>query len=123
MRLAVMAAKLRLSMSIAQKSLKNNPCFMLKAIFRTSSHSFFSNDFRRFIAPDSVVVGININGKAQYTYQNLEGLVAVTPSGLKVLVLNNRDSSTNYQVSIVNDVGDFVNLELEARSWTTVVYK
>lgn len=53
---------------------------------------------------------------------NLEGVAALTPSGEKVIVLNNRDAASTYQVSIVNKQEALLNLSLEPRSFTTIVY-
>jgi O-glycosyl hydrolase len=56
------------------------------------------------------------------TNQNIEGVAALTPSGQTVIVLNNRDVATTYAVSIMNKQGAPLNLNLEPRSLTTVVY-
>jgi hypothetical protein len=76
--------------------------------------------FRKFIVPDSVVVGLNLENLPAKA--NLQGVAAVTPSGQKVIVLNNRDVSTNYSVTVYNSQGSWVNLNLEARSFTSIVF-
>ena len=55
-------------------------------------------------------------------YQNLMGLAALTPSGQKVVVLNNHDANAYYNVTLYNSQGSWVNLDLEPWSITTVVY-
>uniref|UniRef100_A0A914DQN0 Glucosylceramidase n=1 Tax=Acrobeloides nanus TaxID=290746 RepID=A0A914DQN0_9BILA len=72
----------------------------------------------KFIVPDSVIVGLNIANLPA----NLEAVAALTPSGQKVIVLDNRDVAANYTVSVYNDQGSYVNLNLEARSFTTLVF-
>uniref|UniRef100_A0A914CSS0 Glucosylceramidase n=1 Tax=Acrobeloides nanus TaxID=290746 RepID=A0A914CSS0_9BILA len=76
----------------------------------------------KWIVPNSVIVGLNINDQKAYSYQNLQAVAALTPNNQKVLVLNNRDNSMSYSVSIVNEQGNWVNLNLEANSFTTIVY-
>ena len=78
------------------------------------------NVFSKFIVPDSVVIGLNMTNVNSTT--NLEGVAALTPSGQKVIVLNNRDVSNTYAVSILNSQGNSFNLNLEPRSFTTLVY-
>jgi hypothetical protein len=56
------------------------------------------------------------------TSLNIYLIAAVTPSGPTVLVLDNRDISASYAISIINQEGSILNLNLEPRSWTTIVY-
>lgn len=64
------------------------------------------------------MIGIKQNGSAP----NLDSIAGVNPSGQKVIVLNNRDIATTYQISIINQQGAVLNLNLEPTSWTTIVY-
>jgi O-glycosyl hydrolase len=66
------------------------------------------------------MIGINKMGLTSST--NIEGVAALTPSGQKVVVLNNRDESATYQISIINKQGGVINLSLEPKSFTTIVY-
>jgi O-glycosyl hydrolase len=64
------------------------------------------------------MIGIKQDGSAS----NLGSVAAVTPSGQKVVVLNNQDVSATYNVSVVSKQGSMLNLSLEPRSFTTIVY-
>ena len=89
--------------------------FRKRLIFLIFNFLYFS----KFIVPDSVVVGLTM---ANVNSSVVEGVAAVTPTGQKVIVLNNRDSKTNYTVSVLNSQNYWFNLNLEARSFTTIVY-
>ena len=46
------------------------------------------------------MIGINRTGFISST--NIDSVAALTPSGQKVVVLNNKDGSATYQISIIN---------------------
>uniref|UniRef100_A0A914E5G8 Glucosylceramidase n=1 Tax=Acrobeloides nanus TaxID=290746 RepID=A0A914E5G8_9BILA len=76
----------------------------------------------KFIVPDSVMIANHISGLNSNTKQLIESIAAVNPAGQKVIVINNRDVATSYPVSIVNKKGAVLNLNLEASSFTSIVY-
>uniref|UniRef100_A0A914E1J5 Glucosylceramidase n=1 Tax=Acrobeloides nanus TaxID=290746 RepID=A0A914E1J5_9BILA len=76
--------------------------------------------FAKFIVPDSVIIGLNFEGNTNQT--NLEAIAALNPSGQKVVVLNNRDVASTYQISVINKQGSALNLAIEPRSFTTIVW-
>lgn len=78
--------------------------------------------FRKFIVPDSTVIGLNFQGIEITNTTTLQGVAAETPSGLKVIVLKNSDVAKDYAVSIKNRNGGMLDLTLETRSLTTIVY-
>lgn len=66
------------------------------------------------------MIGVNKSGTSSKT--NLDSIAALTPSGQKVIVLNNKGLSETYRVSIINNQGAVLDLTLEPKSFTTVVY-
>ena len=66
------------------------------------------------------MIGINKTGLISST--NIDSVAALTPSGQKIVVLNNKDGSATYQISIINKQGGVINLSLEPKSFTTIVY-
>uniref|UniRef100_A0A914C772 Glucosylceramidase n=1 Tax=Acrobeloides nanus TaxID=290746 RepID=A0A914C772_9BILA len=77
----------------------------------------------KFIVPGSVMIRVNTSGITNTT--NIDVIAALTPSGQKVVVINNKYIESNahtYQVSIINKQGGVINLSLEQRSFTTIVY-
>jgi len=73
----------------------------------------------KFFPPGSVIIGLNF---ADFNTTNLEAVAAINPSGQKVVLINNRDVATTYNVSIYNSAGSYINLSLEPRSFTNVIY-
>jgi O-glycosyl hydrolase len=68
------------------------------------------------------MIANHISGLNSNTKQLIESIAAVNPAGQKVIVINNRDVATRYPVSIVNKKGAVLNLNLEASSFTSIVY-
>jgi len=75
----------------------------------------------KFLVENSTMIGIN---KAGFNSSiHLDSIAGVTPAGDVVIIINNSDVNANYSVTITNKRGENLNLVLEARSFTTIVYK
>jgi O-glycosyl hydrolase len=66
---------------------------------------------------------IGINKAGLNSSIHLDSIAGVTPAGDVVIIINNSDVNANYSVTITNKRGENLNLVLEARSFTTIVYK
>lgn len=76
-------------------------------------------NFSKYIVPNSTVITYNL---VNNTNINLVILAAIDPDQRRVIVLDNRDESKIYNVSIINKNGAPLNLALEPQSFTTVIY-
>ena len=65
---------------------------------------------------------IGINKMGFTSLSNIDSVAAQQLFVQMVLVLNNRDGSATYQISIINKQGGVINLSLEPKSFTTIVY-
>uniref|UniRef100_A0A914CWV2 Glucosylceramidase n=2 Tax=Acrobeloides nanus TaxID=290746 RepID=A0A914CWV2_9BILA len=75
----------------------------------------------KFLVENSTMIGINKAGLNSSIH--LDSIAGVTPAGDVVIIINNSDVNANYSVTITNKRGENLNLVLEARSFTTIVYK
>uniref|UniRef100_A0A914C648 Glucosylceramidase n=1 Tax=Acrobeloides nanus TaxID=290746 RepID=A0A914C648_9BILA len=98
-------------------------------IVNATSNEFYKNPmyyalghFSKFITENSVRVQLNTQGITSKVY--LEAVAFLTPSNQRVLVINNRDVSTNYAITIndANITDKHLTLVLEPRSFTTIVW-
>jgi O-glycosyl hydrolase len=101
---------------------KKESFFFFSGVGWIQSHYKQNLFYSKFITENSVRVQQDSKGITGST--NLEAVAILTPKNQRVLVLNNRDTTANYGVT-VNDVsidGKHLTLNPEARSFTTIVW-
>lgn len=77
-------------------------------------------NFSKFIVPNSVRIGIDLN---QTIDSSVQGLSVLTPNKQIVVVLYNYDNNTDFNVSLqVSGGKNWMNINLEPKSITTLIW-